>query len=72
MTIPTTYDHPDAVERACAGTAVHRGVTHTCGPRLRATDGTPPTDLGEQVVLAIDTLDAVLNNIGSRLEPCAQ
>lgn len=70
--MPTPHDHPDAVERACAGTAVHREVTCTSGLRPRDTDRMSPTDPGEQVVLVNEARTTTLNNVGGCLEPCAR
>lgn len=66
--MPTLHDHPDAVERPYAAAAVHRGVIYACGQLPRTPDGTTPTDLDEQVTLAIDNLETVLNNAGGRLD----
>lgn len=66
--MPTLHDHPDAVERPYAAAAVHHGVVYACGQLPRTTDGTTPTDLGQQVALAIDNLETVLNNAGGSLE----
>ncbi len=66
--MPTLHNHPDAVERPYAAAAVHHGVIYACGQLPRTPDGTSPTDLGEQVALAIDNLETVLNNAGGSLE----
>ncbi|MFI0467295.1 RidA family protein [Saccharopolyspora sp. 5N102] len=63
----TLHPHPDGAERPYAAAAVHQGVIYACGQLPRAEDGSTPEDMADQVELALDNLQRVLEPAGGGL-----
>lgn len=60
-------EHADGVSRSYTASAIHGGVVWACGQVPRRPDGSVPESIEDQVVVALDNLEAVLVQAGSSL-----
>lgn len=67
MSAPLLRPHPDGQQRPYAASAQFAGTVYACGQVPVRADGTVPSDIGEQVGVALDNLDQVLRQAGASL-----